>query len=146
MNDRPPPEGFSAFIKLQIEEVSGNSVRGVIDIGPEHLQSYGIVHGGLFTAAVEEAASYGAAAAVRERGQSVVGVANSTEFIKPMTEGRVRVEAVPLHQGRVQQLWEVRISRLPDGALMAIGRLRLQNLSAPPLTRRGTEVTVESAP
>jgi 1,4-dihydroxy-2-naphthoyl-CoA hydrolase len=134
MSDRPPPQGFSAFIKLQFEEVSGELVRGVIDIGPEHLQPYGIVHGGLFTAAVEEAASYGASVAVSERGQSVVGVANSTEFLRPMTEGRVQVQAVPLHQGRVQQLWEVRISRLPDGALMAIGRLRLQNLAAPPRT------------
>jgi 1,4-dihydroxy-2-naphthoyl-CoA hydrolase len=137
MNNRPPPEGFSAFIKLEIEQVSGTLVRGFIDIGPEHLQPYGIVHGGLLTAAVEEAASYGASTAVRDRGQSVVGVANSTEFIKPMTVGRIQVEATPLHQGRVQQLWEVRITRLPDSALIAVGRLRLQNLSAPPLSNSG---------
>ncbi|HTT86629.1 MAG TPA: PaaI family thioesterase [Acidimicrobiales bacterium] len=132
MNDRPPPAGFSSVIKLQFEEATATLVRGFIDIGPEHLQPYGIVHGGLYTAAVEEAASYGASAAVRDRGQAVVGVANATEFLRPMGEGRVEVEAVPLHQGRVQQLWEVRITRLPDHALVAIGRLRLQNLSAPP--------------
>jgi len=135
MNDRPPPQGFSSVIDLHFEEVSATAVRGYIDIGPQHLQPYGIVHGGLYTAAVEEAASYGAAAAVLPRGQAVVGVANSTDFLRPVSGGRVRVEAFPLHQGRVQQLWEVRITRLPDHVLVALGRLRLQNLPTPPLAR-----------
>jgi acyl-coenzyme A thioesterase PaaI-like protein len=101
-----PASGFSLSIGMYYEEVTGTRVVGRIDIGPRHLQPNGIVHGGLFTGAVEEAASYGATVAVRER-----------------------VEAVPLQQGRTQQLWEVRITRVDDDVLVAVGQLRLQNLA-----------------
>jgi 1,4-dihydroxy-2-naphthoyl-CoA hydrolase len=126
------PEGFSRAIGMHMEEVSGSRVFGWIDIGPDHLQPGSIVHGGLLAAAVEEAASYGAAAAVRPRGQTVVGVANTADFIASVTEGRILVEALPLQQGRTQQLWEVRITRAGDGALVTLGHLRLQNMDPRP--------------
>jgi 1,4-dihydroxy-2-naphthoyl-CoA hydrolase len=124
--------GFSTSIGMHMEEVSGSRVRGWVDIGPRHLQPGSIVHGGVYAAVVEEAASYGASMAVRDRGQRVVGVANSTNFIRPVSDGRIMVEAAPLQQGRTQQLWEVRMTRATDGALVAVGQLRLQNLLPPP--------------
>jgi uncharacterized protein (TIGR00369 family) len=117
---------------MHMEEVSGTRVRGWIDIGPDHLQPGSIVHGGVYAAVVEEAASYGASAAVRDRGQRVVGVANTTNFLRSVTEGRIIVEATPLQQGRTQQFWEVRMTRDSDGVLVALGHLRLQNLLPPP--------------
>jgi acyl-coenzyme A thioesterase PaaI-like protein len=45
-----------------------------------------------------------------------------------MSEGRVEVVATPIQQGRTQQLWEVRISDA-DGRLVAIGQVRLQNVT-----------------
>lgn len=130
--------GFSVAIDMHFAEVSGQRVSGWIDIGPRHFQPTGIVHGGLFAAAVEEAASYGAGMAVRDRGQSVVGVANTTNFLRPVSGGRVQVEAVPLQQGRTQQLWEVRITREEDGMLVAIGQLRLQNVVPRPAATPGS--------
>jgi 1,4-dihydroxy-2-naphthoyl-CoA hydrolase len=126
------PSGFSRSIGMHMEEVSGTRVRGWIDIGPDHLQPGSIVHGGVYAAVVEEAASYGASAAVRDRGQRVVGVANTTNFLRSVTEGRIIVEATPLQQGRTQQFWEVRMTRDSDGVLVALGHLRLQNLLPPP--------------
>ena len=125
-------EGFSRAIGMHMEEVSGSRVRGWLDIGPAHLQPGSIVHGGVYAAVVEEAASYGASLAVRDRGQRVVGVANTTNFIKSVTEGRIMVEALPLQQGRTQQFWEVRMTRATDGVLVALGHLRLQNLEPRP--------------
>jgi 1,4-dihydroxy-2-naphthoyl-CoA hydrolase len=46
-----------------------------------------------------------------------------------MSAGTVQVEAVPLHQGRSQQLWQVDI-RDASGRLIARGEVRLQNLPA----------------
>jgi 1,4-dihydroxy-2-naphthoyl-CoA hydrolase len=126
------PEGFSRSIGMYMEEVTGTRVRGWVDIGPQHLQPGSIVHGGVYAAIVEEAASYGASFAVRDRGQRVVGVANTTNFIRSVTEGRIIVEATPLQQGRTQQFWEVRMTRADDGVLVALGHLRLQNLLPPP--------------
>jgi uncharacterized protein (TIGR00369 family) len=122
------PSAFMRASGLQLIEVGPEKVTGWIDLGPEHHQPTGIVHGGVYATAVEEAASFGATLAVHPLGQQAVGVANTTNFIRPISSGRVNVEALPLHQGRTQQLWEVRITRGEDGKPVAIGHVRLQNI------------------
>jgi uncharacterized protein (TIGR00369 family) len=90
-----------------------------------------MVHGGVYATAVETAASLGASAAVADKGEFAVGVHNATNFLRPMTAGRVDLEAVPLFQGRTQQLWDVVITRSTDGKPVARGQLRLQNVPRP---------------
>ena len=60
-----------------------------------------------------------------------VGTHNSTDFLRPVTVAEVEIVAEPIFQGRTQQLWEVSIMRVEDGKLVAVGRLRLQNLPLP---------------
>lgn len=125
-------EGMSDFARtvgLRLAEVSGTKVVGWIDIGPQHHQPMGIVHGGVWCAAVEATASIGAATAVMERGLVSVGVHNSTNFLASMSAGRVDVVATPITQGRTQQLWQVEITRKEDGRLVATGQVRLQNIT-----------------
>lgn len=90
-----------------------------------------MVHGGVYTTAVESAASIGASAAVADRGQIAVGVHNATDFLRPATSGRPEVVAEPIHQGRIQQLWQVIITRQSDGKELARGQLRVQNVTPP---------------
>jgi 1,4-dihydroxy-2-naphthoyl-CoA hydrolase len=118
---------FMRAAGLHFEEVSAERVTGWIDVGPEHHQPNGIVHGGVYTSAVEQAASFGAGFAAPE-GKTVVGVHNSTNFIRAISEGRVRVEGGPIQTGRTQQLWEIRITRESDGKLVAVGQVRLANV------------------
>ncbi|HEX2742036.1 MAG TPA: PaaI family thioesterase, partial [Rubrobacter sp.] len=106
-------------------------VRGWIDLGPDHHTPWGVVHGGVYASAVESAASLGASAAVEEGGQFAVGVNNSTDFLRPMGEGRVEVVAEPIMQGKSQQLWQVIITRAEDGKEVARGQVRLQNVPLP---------------
>jgi len=123
-------EHASAFLSatgLHLREVSASVVRGTIDLGPHHHTPWGIVHGGVYTAAVETAASVGATAKAAERGQIAVGVSNTTDFLRSMTGGTVSVEATPVQQGRTQQLWQVRIAD-DQGRLVALGQVRLQNV------------------
>jgi acyl-coenzyme A thioesterase PaaI-like protein len=40
------------------------------------------------------------------------------------------VVAVPVHQGRTKQLWQVEIRRPQDDALVARGQVRLANIDA----------------
>lgn len=124
-------EAHSAFVRasgLVLDEVGPRRVVGHIDLGPDHHQPFGIVHGGVYVTAVETTASIGATAAVLDRGQVAVGVNNSTNFVAAISEGRVRVVAEPLVQGRTQQLWNVDITREDDGRLIATGQLRVQNV------------------
>jgi len=134
--ERPPASGWAAaegateFMRvtgLHFEEVSAKRVTGWIEVGPQHHQPMGIVHGGVWCSAVEQSASFGASLGAPP-GYNVVGVHNSTDFIRSVSTGRVRIEALPLQQGRTQQLWEVRITSDADGSLVAIGQVRLANL------------------
>ena len=90
-----------------------------------------MVHGGLYCAVIESAASIGASTAVADRGQFAVGVNNSTDFVRPMTAGRLDVVAEPIQQGRTLQLWQVVLTRAEDGKLVARGQVRLQNVPLP---------------
>jgi uncharacterized protein (TIGR00369 family) len=121
---------FLAVAGLRFTEVTPARVRGQMQLGPEHHTPWGVVHGGVYTTAVESAASVGASAAVAERGQVAVGVVNSTDFLRPITAGTVTVLAEPIQQGRSQQLWHVTITSVETGKLVARGQLRLANVPA----------------
>ena len=138
MSEQPPaaPDmdlGANAFGRatgLRITGASGQRVTGVVEVGPEQHTPWGVVHGGVYCAVVEATASVGASAAVEAEGRFAVGVNNTTDFVRATTEGHLDVVAEPIQQGRTQQLWEVRITR-EDGALVALGKVRLQNVRLP---------------
>lgn len=122
---------FVAASGLVIEDLSGSTVSGHVDLGADHHTPWGVVHGGVYATIVETAASVGASAAVADRGEFAVGVHNATDFLRPATECRASVAAEPLHQGRTQQLWQVIITDDATGKTLARGQVRLQNVPLP---------------
>src|SRR6266571_4731907 len=125
-------EALSSFLRglpLEIESIESDRVVGSIELGEDQHTPWGVVHGGAYTTAIESVASIGASAAVLDRGQFAVGVNNTTDFLRPLTRGRVKVVAEPIHQGATQQLWQVIISKASDGKVLARGQVRLQNVS-----------------
>lgn len=119
-----------ALLDLRFDELTPTRVSGSIAADERHHQPWGLVHGGLYTAAIETFATTGAYEAVKDRGQQAVGVANATDFVRPHRIGRLAVVAAAIHQGRTQQLWQVEIRRSADGQLVARGQVRLQNIDA----------------
>jgi 1,4-dihydroxy-2-naphthoyl-CoA hydrolase len=117
-------------------------VTGHVDAGPEHHQPMGIVHGAVYTGAVETAASVGATASVYHLGQFAVGVDNFTDFVRPVRAGRLQVAARAAQQGRTLQLWDVDITD-EAGKLVAKGRVRL---AIRPLPDAGPESGPEAGP
>ena len=129
----PDLTATGAFLQaagLQLDEVTPTRVNGTIELTATHHPPWGVVHGGVYTTAAETAASVGASAAVADRGQFAVGVHNSTDFLRAAAGGPVQVTATPLQQGRVQQLWQVLITR-QDGKELARAHVRLQNVDLP---------------
>jgi 1,4-dihydroxy-2-naphthoyl-CoA hydrolase len=116
---------------FKIHELSGDRVRASMSLNESHHQPFGVVHGGIYATAVEGVASYGACAAVAERGMYAVGTSNTTDFLRPVDVADVEILAEPIFQGRTQQLWSVEIRRVDNGKLVAKGQLRLQNLPLP---------------
>jgi uncharacterized protein (TIGR00369 family) len=134
--DRPDVDlrAASAFVAASgfvVTEAGGTRVTGHVQLGPDQHTPWGVVHGGVYCTVVESAASIGASAAVGDRGQFAVGVNNNTDFLRPMTTGRVDVVAEPLQQGRTLQLWQVLLTRADDGKPVARGQVRLQNVPLP---------------
>lgn len=122
--------GLVEALGFRLDEVGPDVVTLSWDVRAQHLQPYGIVHGGVHCAAIETTASVGAALWYGDRGK-VVGVHNATDFLRAVRSGRLTARAVPVHRGRLQQLWAVEVTG-EDGRLVAKGQVRLQNLPAEP--------------
>ena len=130
MTNLTTPSELMALLEIQFDEITPTRVSGSLAADERHHQPWGVVHGGLFTTAIETFATTGAYEAVKDHGQQAVGVANVTDFLRPHRTGRLHVVAVPIQQGRTQQLWQVEIRRPEDDKLVARGQVRLQNIPA----------------
>jgi uncharacterized protein (TIGR00369 family) len=123
------PPGLDRTLGFSYDELGPDRVVVSWTVDERQLQAYGIVHGGVYCAAVESTASVGAAIWYAERGK-VVGVSNHTNFLRPARVGDMLAAiATPLHRGRLQQLWLVEIDD-QSGRTVARGEVRLQNLPA----------------
>ena len=128
MSDLTGSSELLRLLEIDFEVVGSTRVKGSIAADERHHQPWGLVHGGLYTTAIESFATVGAYEAVKDRGQQAVGVSNVTDFLRPHRAGRLQVVAVAVQQGRTQQLWQVEIRRPDDGKLIARGNVRLQNV------------------
>jgi 1,4-dihydroxy-2-naphthoyl-CoA hydrolase len=116
------PTGWVKEMGLRILEASAERVTCEWEVSEKHHQGYGIVHGGVHAGVIETLASLGAALAARPR--RVVGLENSTSFIRAVRSGRLHAEARPVTRGRTTQVWEASIKDRDD-RLVALGRVRL---------------------
>ncbi len=116
--------GWTTEMGIVILTATPDEVTCAFEVGQKHHQGFGIVHGGVHAGVVETLASIGAALVAKPRGQRVVGVENSTSFIRAVRSGRLHANARPVTRGRMSQLWEVWI-RDEKEQLVAQGRVRL---------------------
>jgi 1,4-dihydroxy-2-naphthoyl-CoA hydrolase len=121
--------GWNTGMGLRFVTVTVDECIGELAIGALHLQPYGIVHGGVHAGIIEAACSTGAAIVALARGQSVVGLENSTSFIRAVRGGTLRVTAKPVTRGRRTQVWEGIVTD-DGGKICATGRVRLLCLDA----------------
>ena len=86
---------------IEILDISSTKATARIDISERHHQPFGIAHGGVYCSIVEDLASQAAGLAARELGgKGVVGVSNSTDFLRSHGEGELIAVAEPIHVGR----------------------------------------------
>ena len=123
--------GLDSLIGARVVEMTGSRVELHLEVTPALHQPFGILHGGVHCSLVESSASMGAMAWYSEKygnGGTVVGVSNQTDFLRGVRDGRLVAVAEPIHQGRLQQLWQVNITDSED-RLVARGQVRIQNLA-----------------
>lgn len=116
--------GFNITLGLVFTQASPDELVCEVPVTPQLVQPYGLVHGGVYCSMVETLASVGAAMHALPRGQTTVGLENTTSFLRAVRGGVLTGTARPLHRGRQTQVWQVEI-RGDDGKLAATGRVRM---------------------
>jgi 1,4-dihydroxy-2-naphthoyl-CoA hydrolase len=109
--------GFAQLIGLRFTHVSVDAVEAEVPVGEHLLQPYGLVHGGVYASIVESLASAGAALSAMPRGQTTVGLENTTSFLAGTRGGTLRGR-------RRTQVWSVELHD-DDGRLVSSGRVRM---------------------
>src|SRR2546425_13026870 len=112
--------GWNTRMGLSFTTVTPELCIGELVVAEQHLQPYGVVHGGVHTGIIETACSTGAALYALRSGQSVVGLENATSFLRAVREGKLVVSATPLARGRRSQVWEATV-RDEQGRAVAAG-------------------------
>jgi 1,4-dihydroxy-2-naphthoyl-CoA hydrolase len=102
--------GFDRLYGLELLDYSDTEVRAQVSVGEQLKQPAGLVHGGVYAAMAESMASLATAVAVLPEGKTAMGMANSTSFLRPITEGVVHARATRLHRGRTTWVWDVAFS------------------------------------
>jgi 1,4-dihydroxy-2-naphthoyl-CoA hydrolase len=116
--------GFNRAMGISFVRATTEEVVAEWTVGPQHLQPYGIVHGGVHSGVIETLCSAGAALSAMPRGLAVVGVENHTTFLHAVRAGKLTCTARPLSRGRRSHAWQGDIHD-ERGKLVATGRVRL---------------------
>lgn len=135
--------GWNVAMGLSFTTATADLIVGEVVVGPQHLQPYGIVHGGVHCGIIEAACSTGAAVYAMASGQTVVGLENSTSFLRACRGGKLTVTAKPLTRGRRSQVWEAVVTD-ESGKAVASGRVRLMCLE-PGSAIAGAEAKIKEA-
>jgi uncharacterized protein (TIGR00369 family) len=122
--------GLLKLLGIAIESATPDEVTIAMEVGPDHLQAAGILHGGVHCALVETAASIGGYLwwIAQPGGGNVAGVNNNTDFLRSVSAGRITATATPIHRGRAGQLWLVVVADAA-GKSIARGQVRLHNFA-----------------
>ncbi len=102
--------GFDRLYGLEILELGETGVSAQVPVRDELKQGMGLVHGGVYASIAEAIASLATARTVSAQGEIAVGLANSTSFLRPITDGTVHARAQRLHRGRTTWVWDVTFS------------------------------------
>lgn len=107
---------FMVHNHIQVKATGPDSAQAALDIGPESLNSYGMLHGGVYYTLADCACG----CACREDGRKYVTLQGGLSFIKGVESGRVSAQASVRRRGRSASTVSVEITS-GAGELLACG-------------------------
>src|SRR3954464_14634819 len=102
-----PDRTLNAVLGFELLDTGEELAHARAEVGDEHRQPYGIVHGGVYAALAETVASVATAMAVLAEGNIAVGQSNYTTFMRPIQSGTIHAEAQRRHRGRTTWVWDI---------------------------------------
>lgn len=124
----PDPASGEGFLAGELgisdyEHPSPELARARMPVTRKVCQPFGIVHGGAYAVLAETVASR-ATWEVVGPDNGAFGQSNDCSFLRAVSEGEVRAEAVAKHRGRTTWVWEVEMRDAED-RLCALSRLTI---------------------
>ena len=115
---------------IELTETTDGSLKGRMPVDHRTRQPGGVLHGGASVALAETLASWGATLTVDPAKFYCVGMEINANHVRPVAEGWVYGEAVPLTRGRTTQVWDIKITDAA-GRLVCISRCTMAVLARP---------------
>lgn len=132
MSDTPPtpPGTLESVLGFELGEVTPDRATATAKVGSQHMQPFGLVHGGVYAAMSESLASVATYMAVKDEDNIAVGLSNNTSFMRPITKGTIHATATRRHRGRTTWVWDVDMTD-DEERLCATSRVTIAVRAAP---------------
>jgi len=118
----PVSRTLDGILGFQLTEIGEQEARGHVAVTDRIRQRFGLVHGGVYAALAEMVATEATVHHVGGTGNIAMGLSNSTNFLRPITNGTVHAHALAVQRGSSTWIWDVDLAD-DDGRLCAISRV-----------------------
>jgi 1,4-dihydroxy-2-naphthoyl-CoA hydrolase len=115
---------FGQKLGLVIGDVTKERVVATMPV-EGNTQPDGWLHGGATCSLIETLASIGAAVVAGWPERVVMGQQQTTNFLGTTRDGTVQGEATPVHVGKTTHVWNVDVTHVETGKLVASGRVTM---------------------
>ncbi len=122
LNENAPE--YNQKLGIELEEVTKERVVASMPV-VGNAQPDGWLHGGATCSLIETLASIGAAVVAGWPERVVMGQQQTTNFLGTTRDGTVRGEATPVHVGMTTHVWNVDVTHVETGKLVASGRVTM---------------------
>lgn len=124
--------GLDALLGLTFVRIEPSRIEASYTAQADHVQPFGLLHGGVYCALVESVCSVGASLTAMQQGRRAVGVQNTTQFLRgtrPGTTLTLVAEPDGSHPSTDTRTWWKTQLTDPTGRLCATGFVELAILS-----------------
>ncbi len=115
---------------IETLEASGDRMVMRLPISDAVRQPFGILHGGATVALAETVGSIGTWLGIDHDRFMAVGLEINCNHLRPVRDGAITAEGVPVHRGRTTWVWDIRV-RDEQGRLVAISRCTIAVVPIP---------------
>ncbi|MEX3937125.1 PaaI family thioesterase [Paraburkholderia phymatum] len=107
--EQMPLRGFQRALGITLDMVSPNHICAHIAVGEQHVNSGGVVHGGVLMALADSLGAMGALQNLRPS-QRTATLESKTNFVRPCCGTRISAECTAVHIGRQTSVWQTVLS------------------------------------
>lgn len=126
---------YFRLISMMIEDLGWGRSRLVVEVKQDHLQPFGMVHGGVFSSLIDAAAFWAVYPCLDEK-DGMTTVEMKLNYLSPAAEGRLVAEGSAVKVGRTLSLGEASVTN-GEGRLLAHGTATLMRVPGLELRTKG---------